>query len=185
MSSTPPTDPDIGGTVARVQRHSVTYFAISAPLTLTYLASVFYITRSTRGPSSLLGLPPNSGEAVLVDVLCGIIPLVPTIAISLLQLKRSEIVRRTAFQSANAQDTLVKPRMYPALSYRVQGAQMQIDWNVHGPVRDGAMYPLLDKAQLLQFQPERFIVIVVPKVCWCWTLPYPPHMMQHNQRSST
>ncbi len=157
MKLAPPPPPDIGGTLARVQERSVTWLAILAPITLAYLVGVFSLARSALGPSNLLGLAPNSAEAILIDLLCAITPLVALIALYMRHLNRRDIARRSAFVATYAHDRLVKPRMYPGLVYRVQDAQMQIVWNADGAVLGGTHYPLLEKDQLLPFRPDHFI----------------------------
>lgn len=162
MKSTPPPNPDIGGTLARVQGRSVTWLAIFAPLTLAYLAGVFFIARSARVPSTFLGLTANSAEAVLVDLLCAIAPLLALITFYIRHLKQRDIAQRSMFVATYARDRLVKPRMYPGLVYRVMGTQMQIVWNADGAVHNGTTYPLLEDDQLLPFRPDHFMETGVP-----------------------
>ena len=162
MKSTPPPHPDIGGTLARAQGRSVTWLAIFAPPTLAYLVGVFYLARCVRGPSTFLGLTANSAEAVLVDLLCAISPLLILIAFYIRHLKHRDVAQRSTFVATYARDRLVKPRRYPGLVYRVQDKQMQIVWNADGAVHNGTAYPLLEDDQLLPFRPDHFIKTGVP-----------------------
>lgn len=148
--------------MARVQGNSITWLAIFLPPTLAYLAGVFYLARSDFGPSTWVGLVPQSAEAVLLDLLCGIAPVVALIAFYIRHLKQQAIVQRAGFVAAYARDRLVKPRLYPGLVYRVHDTQMQIVWNGDGAVHNGTAYPLLQDDQLLPFRPDHFIQTGVP-----------------------
>lgn len=162
MRNSPPSGPDIGHTLTRVTTHSITWLAVTAPATIAYLAGVFYVVRSGRGPSAIFGMTANSAEAVLVDLCVAITPLILVIALYVRRLHRHEALRRQTFVQEHAHDTLVKPRQYPGMVYRVDDQEMQIVWNADGPVTRGKRYPLLGEAQLLPFNEARFLANGVP-----------------------
>lgn len=162
MRKSPPPGPDIGRTLTRVTTHSTTWLAMTAPATIAYLLGVFYFVRRGHGPSAIFGMTANSPEAVLVDLCVAITPPILIIALYVRCLNWHEAQRRQTFVQQHAHDTLVKPRQYPGMVYRVDGQEMQIVWNADGPVAGGQHYPLLDDAQLLPFNSARFVTNGVP-----------------------
>lgn len=159
MNQSPPRG--MGPTFARVQRNGITWLAILLPPTLAYLAASLYFARDIQGASRLLGLAPDSAEAVLMDLLAAIAPLAVLIALYLRHLARKRREQRHAFLSTRAGQVLVYLPAAPALIYRRQGESLRIVWNADGPVADGASYPLPDTS-LRQLEPDRFIAQGTP-----------------------
>lgn len=162
MKSKPLSGPDIGGTLARVQRRGITWLAILAPLTLIYLAVVFYFAREVQGASHLLRLPPASAEALLVDLAVATALMIVAITLYLRLLAQRRTQQREAFVAAHEPANLVHLPQYPALVYAREGEQLRILWNADGVVEGGALYCVPHDITLRSFDAAYFIARGTP-----------------------